>query len=202
MRLDVWSDVVCPWCYIGKRKLERALDRWDGEPVEVVWRPFELNPRLKSTGAAVREVLAGKLGSEDLADQAMLRSTAAAESEGLRYAMPKAIAANTFDAHRLVSLARDQDLQHEVKERFLRAHFVEGEDLGDHGTLVRLAAETGLTGAADALAADALATRLRAELDEGVAIGVRSVPTYVVGNRGVAGAQDPDVILDLLRSAP
>ncbi|WP_170185038.1 DsbA family oxidoreductase [Saccharothrix texasensis] len=198
----MWSDVVCPWCYIGKRKLERALDRWDGEPVEVVWRPFELNPQLKSTGAAVREVLAGKLGSEAVAEQAMHRSTTAAESEGLRYEMSKAIAANTFDAHRLVSLAREQGVQHEVKERFFRAHFVEGENLGDPETLVRLAGQTGLTGAADALVDDALAARLRDELAEGVAIGVRSVPTYVVGNRGVAGAQDPDVILDLLRSAP
>ncbi|ONI87777.1 hypothetical protein ALI22I_21595 [Saccharothrix sp. ALI-22-I] len=200
MRLDVWSDVVCPWCYIGKRKLERALEQWDGEPVDVVWKPFELNPDLESSGGLVFDLLAERMGSEG-AREAQSRSTAVAASVGLRYELSKEIAANTFDAHRLMLVAHEQGVQGEVAERFFQAQFCEGANLGDRETLVALAGEVGLAGAAAALDDDALAGRLSAELDEGRAIGVRSVPTFVVGNRGVAGAQDPEVILQLLRSA-
>ncbi|MFT7837461.1 DsbA family oxidoreductase [Saccharothrix sp. BKS2] len=200
MQLDVWSDVVCPWCYIGKRKLERALEAWDGEPVTVVWRPFQLQPDATSSGRPMVEVLAGKLGEQG-AREAQRRVTAVAAAVGLDYELDRQVEANTFDAHRLLLAARDQGVQAAVGERFFRAHFTEGADVGDRGVLVALAGEAGLTGAEDLLADDALAERLNEELAEGVAIGVRSVPTFVVGRRGVAGAQDPEVLLDLLRSS-
>ena len=200
MQLDVWSDVVCPWCYIGKRKLERALEAWDGEPVTVVWRPFRLQPDATSSGRSMAEVLVGKLGEQG-AREAQRRVAAVAAAVGLDYDLDGQVEANTFDAHRLLLAARDQGVQAAVGERFFRAHFTEGADVGDRGVLVALAGEAGLTGAADALADDALAERLNLELADGVAIGVRSVPTFVVGRRGVAGAQDPEVLLDLLRSS-
>ncbi|GAA1282332.1 DsbA family oxidoreductase [Saccharothrix xinjiangensis] len=199
MRLDVWSDVVCPWCYIGKRKLERALGQWDGEPVTVVWRPFQLQADAKNSGRPMVDVLAEKMGAEG-AREAQRRVTEVAAAEGLAYDLGKQVEANTFDAHRLLLAARDQGVQAAVGERFFRAHFTEGADVGDRGVLVALAEEAGLTGAAGALDDDALAERLNEELAEGVAIGVRSVPTFVVGRRGVAGAQDPEVLLDLLRT--
>ncbi|MGM1063446.1 DsbA family oxidoreductase [Saccharothrix sp. Mg75] len=199
MQLDVWSDVVCPWCYIGKRKLERALEAWDGEPVEVVWRPFQLDPRAANSGRPVVEVLGEKFGV-DGARQAQARVTEVAAGVGLAYDLSGQVEANTFDAHRLLLLAREQGVQGAVGERFFRAHFTEGAHLGDRDVLVALATEAGLTGAEGALDDAALAERLTEELAEGVAIGVRSVPTFVVGNRGVAGAQDPEVLLDLLRT--
>ncbi|WP_033427582.1 DsbA family oxidoreductase [Saccharothrix syringae] len=199
MQLEVWSDVVCPWCYVGKRKLELALERWDGEPVDVVWRPFQLDPRAENSGRPMVEVLAGKFGA-DGARQAQARVTEVAASVGLDYDLARQVEANTFEAHELLLHAREQGVQGAVGERFFRAHFTEGADLGDRATLVGLAEEAGLAGAADALADADLADRLERELAEGLAIGVRSVPTFVVGNRGVAGAQDPEVLLDLLRT--
>lgn len=199
MQLEVWSDVVCPWCYIGKRKLELALRRWDGEPVDVVWRPFQLDPDAESSGRPMVDVLAARFGAEG-AREAQRRVTEVAAGVGLAYDLSRQVEANTFDAHRLLLAARDQGVQGAVGERFFHAHFTEGADLGDQGVLVELATGAGLAGAAEALADDALAERLGEELAEGVAIGVRSVPTFVVGNRGVAGAQDPEVLLDLLRS--
>ena len=201
VRLEVWSDVVCPWCYIGKRRMERALDAWDGEPVEVLWRPFQLDPDAPSDGTPMPEALAAKFGGPDVAREAMAQVTSVAAEEGLAYRLGDALRANTFDAHRLIAFAADQGVQDAVQERFFRAHFTEGAHLGDPEVLAKLAADAGLTGADDALRDDALAERVRAELAEGVAIGVRSVPTFVVGNRGVSGAQDPSAILDLLRSA-
>ncbi|MFD7654024.1 DsbA family protein [Actinosynnema sp. NPDC059797] len=200
MQLEVWSDVVCPWCYIGKRKLERALAEWDGEPVTVVWRPFQLQAQAKSSGRPMVDVLAERMGAEG-AREAQRRVTEVAAAEGLAYDLGKQVEANTFDAHLLLLAARDRGVQGAVGERFFRAHFTEGADVGDRAVLVALAEEAGLSGAADALADDALAERLNEELAEGLAIGVRSVPTFVVGRRGVAGAQDPEVLLDLLRGA-
>jgi predicted DsbA family dithiol-disulfide isomerase len=200
VQLEVWSDVVCPWCYIGKRKLERALERWDGEPVDVVWRPFQLHADAESSGRPVVDVLAARMGAE-AAREAQRRVTEVAAGVGLAYDLSGQLEANTFDAHLLLLAARDQGVQAEVVERFSRAHFTEGADVGDRAVLVALAGEAGLTGAAEALADDALADRLNRELAEGIAIGVRSVPTFVVGNRGVAGAQDPEVLLELLRTS-
>jgi predicted DsbA family dithiol-disulfide isomerase len=201
MQLHVWSDVVCPWCYIGKRRLERALGAWDGEPVDVVWRPFQLDPSSPSDGMPTGEALAAKFGDADVAAQAMTRVTEVAAAEGLEYRMADSVRANTFDAHRLIAFAREQGIQDAVQERLFRAHFCEGAHIGDPEVLVKLATDVGLEGAEDALRAETLAERVRAELAEGMSIGVRSVPTFVVGRRGVAGAQDPEVILELLRSA-
>jgi predicted DsbA family dithiol-disulfide isomerase len=195
----VWSDVVCPWCYIGKRKMESALEAWDGEPVEVRWRPFQLDPASPNDGAPMTEALAAKFGGAAAVTAAHERVEQVAASVGLEYHLGATRQANTLDAHKLVSLAYEQGVQGAVQERIFRANFTEGQHVGDPDVLVKLAADAGLTGAEEALHDDALTARVRQELAEGVGIGVRSVPTFVVGNRGVSGAQDPSVILELLR---
>lgn len=197
----MWSDVVCPWCYIGKRKMESALEAWDGEPVEVRWRPFQLDPASPNDGAPMTEALAVKFGGAAAVKAAHERVEQVAASVGLEYHLGATRQANTLDAHKLVSLAYEQGVQGAVQERIFRANFTEGQHVGDPDVLVKLAADAGLTGAEEALHDEALTARVRQELAEGVGIGVRSVPTFVVGNRGVSGAQDPSVILELLRGA-
>ena len=201
VRLEVWSDVVCPWCYIGKRKMESALEAWDGEPVEVRWRPFQLDPGSPNDGAPMTEALAAKFGGADAVKAAHSRVQEVAAGVGLEYHLEKTRQVNTLDAHKLISLGYEQGVQGAVQERFFRANFTEGQHLGDPEVLVKLAADAGLTGAEEALHDEALTARIRQELAEGIAIGVRSVPTFVVGNRGVSGAQDSSVILELLRGA-
>jgi len=197
----VWSDIVCPWCYIGKRKMESALEAWDGEPVEVRWRPFQLDPASPNDGGPMTDALAVKFGGAAAVTAAHERVRQVAAGVGLEYHLGDTKQANTLDAHKLISFAYEQGVQGAVQERFFRANFTEGQHLGDPDVLVKLAADAGLTGAEEALNDEALTARVRQELAEGITIGVRSVPTFVVANRGVSGAQDPSVILELLRGA-
>ncbi|MFB9909245.1 DsbA family oxidoreductase [Allokutzneria oryzae] len=204
MRVEVWSDVVCPWCYIGKRRLEQALELWraeGGEDVEVLWRPFELDPGASSDGRPLAEAMAEKFGGAERAAQLMAGVTATAAEVGLEYRFEHAVRANTFDAHRVLARAADRggaELQDAVQERLFRGYFVEGANLGDRATLTALAADAGLDGVDLSDTTDA--ETVRAELAHGIAIGVRSVPTFVVGRQGVAGAQPAEALLDLLRS--
>ncbi|WP_223198439.1 DsbA family oxidoreductase [Solihabitans fulvus] len=206
MRVEVWSDVVCPWCYVGKRRFERALTTWraeGGADVEIVWRPFQLDPNTPNDGAPMPDALAAKFGGMRAAEQAMTQVSGVAAGEGLEYRLADAVQANTFDAHRVIARAYEQggaELQGAVQERLFRAHFCEAEHIGDPEVLARLAGEAGMDDVASALTDEVLAERVRAELAEGLAIGVRSVPTFVVGRKGVSGAQEPDVLLELLRA--
>ncbi|WP_344878149.1 DsbA family oxidoreductase [Allokutzneria multivorans] len=198
MRVEVWSDVVCPWCYIGKRRLEQALELLraeGGEDVEVRWRPFQLDPEASSDGRPLDEAMAEKFGGAEQAARMMAGVSATAAEVGLEYRLDRAVRANTFDAHRVLALAEKAGVQDAVQERLFRGYFVEGANLGDRATLAALAADAGLPG----VDLSGPAEDLRAELAEGIAIGVRSVPTFVVGRRGVAGAQPAEVLLDLLR---
>ncbi|WP_086826078.1 DsbA family oxidoreductase [Allokutzneria sp. NRRL B-24872] len=198
MRVEVWSDIVCPWCYIGKRRLEQALELWraeGGEDVDVRWRPFQLDPEASSDGRPLDEAMAEKFGGAEQAARMMAGVTATAAEVGLAYRLDRAVRANTLDAHRVLALAAEAGVQDAVQERLFRGYFVEGANLGDRATLTALAADAGLPGVDLSGSADAV----RAELAEGIAIGVRSVPTFVVGRRGVAGAQPAEVLLDLLR---
>ena len=211
MKVEIWSDVVCPWCYIGKRRFEAALARFEHrDEVEVEWRAFELDPAAESatasTGAgdyAAR--LAAKYGTSAEQAQQMLDSmTEAAAEEGLDFHFERAVRANTADAHQVILLAAEHGVQDAVKERLLRAYFTEGEAVGDRGVLVRLAAEAGLD--ADevraALAEDRHLAEVRAEEAEAAALGVRGVPFFVVDRRyGVSGAQPAEQLLAVLERA-
>ena len=207
MNIEIWSDVVCPWCYIGKRRFETALSQFGHRAeVDVVWRSFELDP-----GAPARrmgdnaERLAAKYGmSLDQATASQARLTQMAAQEGLAFRFDLSQSGNTFDAHRLLHLAAEHGLQDKVKERLFRAYFTEGEAIGDAETLVRLVTEVGLP-AAEAqalLAADKYAEEVRAEEREATELGITGVPFFVIDRRyGVSGAQPADVLLDVIERA-
>ncbi|WP_299038266.1 DsbA family oxidoreductase [uncultured Pseudokineococcus sp.] len=214
MQVEVWSDVVCPWCYIGKRRLEEALARFPhADEVEVVWRAFELDPSARSAapGDAAREPgdyarrLAAKYGTSVEQGQGMVDSmTAAAAADGVEMRFDLAVAANTLDAHQVLHLAAERGLQDAAKERLLRGYFTEGEAVGDHEVLVRLAVDAGLD--ADevraVLAEGRYVDAVRAEEAEAAALGATGVPFFVVDRRyGVAGAQPAEQLLAVLQRA-
>ena len=210
VKVEIWSDVVCPWCYIGKRRFEDALSRFPhAADVQVEWRAFELDPRATSGVAGqaggLAPALAAKLGTSPERAQEMLDSTTAtAAAEGLEYHFERAVPANTADAHQLVQLAGQRGVQDAVKERLMRAYFTEGEALGDREVRVRLGAEAGLAAeeARAVLAEGRLLEAVRADEAEAAALGARGVPFFVVDRRyGVSGAQPAEQFLAVLERA-
>lgn len=207
MRVEIWSDVVCPWCYVGKRRFEQALAGSTAQgDVEIHWRSFELDPSAprERTGSYV-ERLAEKYGTDVPAAQAMIEGmTANAAAEGLDFRFDLARAGNTFDAHRLLHLAAEHGLQDALKERLLRATFTEGAPIGEVETLVGLGAEVGLDAdeARAVLTGDRFAEQVRADEAQAVAYGISGVPFFVVDGRyGVSGAQPAEALREVLDRA-
>jgi len=207
MNVEIWSDVVCPWCYIGKRRFETALGQFaHRDEVVVVWRSFELDPHAaRLVPGTLNELLARKKGGTPQQAAAMsAQITALAATEGLEYHLDLARSGNTFDAHRLLHLAADRGRQGALKERLMRAYFTEGAPIGAAETLVALAAEVGIVAAeaAAALAGDAYAAEVRADERRAADLGITGVPFVVVDGRyGVSGAQPPQVFLNVLEQA-
>ena len=207
MQVEIWSDIVCPWCYIGKRRFEAALAAFDGrEDVSVRFRSFELAPeRASSVGETLEQMLAAKYGvSLDQARAMNQRVTTIAAGEGLAYHLERARPGNTFDGHRVTHLAVEAGLEDAVVERLHAGYFTEGVAIGDREELVRLAAETGMD--ADAVRETLLSGRFADEVraDEALAhqLGISGVPFFVFDRRyGVSGAQGADVLLDVLEQA-
>ena len=205
MKVEIWSDVVCPWCYVGKRRFEAALARFEhADEVEVVWRSFELDPDAPAVREGTSaEHLARKYGmtvAQAEASQARLAGLAA--EEGLEYRLAEMRGGNTFDAHRLLHLAAAQGKQGAMKERLLRAYFTEGVAVGDRDELARLAAEVGVEGAREALDGDAFADAVREDEREARLFGIAAVPFFVVDRYyGIEGAQPADYILATLDEA-
>ncbi len=209
LRLDIWSDIACPWCYVGKRHLEEALDRFSHrDDVEIVWRAFELDPsapRIRDTSQTYAERLAAKYGTQPPQAQAMIdRMVATAAADGLEFRFDHIRPGNTFDAHRLLHLAHERGKQGAVKERLLRAYMTEGQAIGDREVLAVLAREAGLdeADARSVLESDRYGTEVRK--DEALAreLGITGVPFFVIGGRlGVSGAQPADVLLGALERA-
>ncbi len=207
MKVEIWSDVVCPWCYIGKRRFERALEQFDGAgDVEVIWRSFQLNPdQPRGVRQAHDTYLATKLGASMAQVHAMNdRVISLAAAEGLDYDFERYQVINTFDTHRLAHFATAQGLGAEMQERLLRGQLVEGEVLDDIDTLVRLSIEVGLDGAEArrVLESDAYAAEVTADLRDARQLGVNGVPFFVIDRRyGVSGAQETEVFLQVLQRA-
>ena len=205
MDVEIWSDIACPWCYIGKRRFEAALAQFEHrDDINVTWRSFELDPTAPPERTGDRaERLAEKYGmTVEQAREAEQRLTSVAAEEGLPFRFDIARSGNTFDGHRLVHLAETQGLQDEMKERLLRAYFTEGELMSDHDTLVRLAAEVGLDAqeVRELLAGDRYADAVRADERTAGELGISAVPTFVIDRQlGASGAQPPEALLDLLR---
>jgi predicted DsbA family dithiol-disulfide isomerase len=207
MRVDIWSDVICPWCYIGKRRFETALGRFDHRgQVEVVWHSFELDPTAPARRpGTLTDLLAAKYGmSHQQALDANANMTSLAAAEGLEYHLEQAQPGRTFDAHRLLHLAREHGVQDAMKERLMRGYFTEGMAVGDPDDLVAAGVDVGLD--KDAVRAvldgDAYATEVRADEATASRLGITGVPFFVLDQRyGVSGAQAPESILAALDQA-
>lgn len=209
VKVDIWSDVVCPWCYIGKRRFERALA---GLPfrdrIEVTWRSFELDPSAAPSpehpGPYV-DHLARKYGIGPEQAQVMIdRVTSAAAAEGLTYRFDIARRGNTFDAHRLLHLALRRGVQDELKESLDHATFSEGLPVSDHRALTEVAVSVGLEeiDVKEVLTSDRYADAVRADEAQARAYGISAVPFFVVdGKYGIAGAQPPELIAAALERA-
>ena len=207
LRVDIWSDVVCPWCAVGKRRFEAALASFEHkDEVEVVWRAFELDPSapaVRSDDSATH--LGRKYGRTREQALAMMRElTDAAARDGLAFDLVHARSGNTFDAHRVLHLAAEHGRQDAVKERFFRGYLSERQPIGERETLVRLASEAGLDGeeVRATLASDRFSAEVREEEDAARQLGIRGVPFFVMaGAVGVSGAPPADVLLRALRQA-
>jgi predicted DsbA family dithiol-disulfide isomerase len=203
--VEIWSDVACPGCYIGKRRFEAALARFEhGQEVRVSWRSFELDPEAPHEREGDRaERLAEKYGmTVEQAREAEQRLTAVAAEEALDFRFDLARSGSTFDAHRIVHLAGEYGLEDAMKERLLHGYFTEGELMADRDTLTRLAVEVGLDEreVADTLAGDRFAAQVRDDERTARELGIAAVPTFVVERKlGISGAQSPETLLELLR---
>jgi predicted DsbA family dithiol-disulfide isomerase len=203
LTIDIVSDVVCPWCYIGKHRIEEALKQVTDVPVEVNWRPFFLNPWVPREGISREDYLTTKFGSVEAYKGIAGRVVAAAEQEGLSY-RPELVARqpNTIDCHRLIHWAEAAGKSGEMKQRLMELYFRDGGDLTDFDVLVQAAVDCGL---------DADEVRRRLASDEDVALvsgnaqeaadkGISGVPTYVFAQKyAVSGAQDPQMLANAIR---
>lgn len=207
MKIEIWSDIMCPFCYIGKRKFEEALNIFaHKEDVEVSWKSFQLNPQLEYVeGRDVYDYLSEEKGmSRERAVQMNEQVSEMAKEVGLTYDMDNAVVANTFDAHRLIHLAAEEGLQDKMEERLFKAYFLEGRNVADHETLVELGTEVGLNAAAinKLLASDDFAKAVKADQEEAKLFRANGVPFFVFGRKyGVSGAQSSEVFLQALQNA-
>ena len=210
MLIEVWSDVVCPWCYIGKRRLENAIAEFEhGDAVEVRWRSYQLDPGAPTEPTEPTSVmLARKYGTSAAGAQQMQdRVEAVAAEEGLLYRLSETLHLNTVDAHRLIHLALEQggtQLQGRVKEALLEAYFVKARNVADHGVLREVAVGAGLDADAvdDLLSGDALTDAVWADAEQARAYGATGVPFFVVDQKyGISGAQPVAAFAQVLERA-
>jgi predicted DsbA family dithiol-disulfide isomerase len=206
VRVEIWSDVVCPWCYIGKRRFERALAGFEhADEVAVTWRSFELDPAASGEPADQVTELAKKYGiTAEHAQEMNARMTAAAAGEELEFHLSRARLGNSFDAHRLIHMAAEQGLAERAEERLFAAYFIEGLAISDRDVLARLAGEIGLDpeGARRALDDGSYVDDVREDERLAASFGITAVPFFVLDRRyGVAGAQPPDLLVEALRQA-
>jgi len=209
LRVDVISDVVCPWCYLGKRHLERAIeqvaDRFD---VEVEWHPFQLNPDMPREGRDWAEYVTERFGSMDRLREGQARLIQAGKAQGIDYAFEKVSrAVNTLDAHRLIWFAKERGglgKQDEVAEALFAANFLEGRDVGDRGTLLEIAEKAGLDRAEveEMLGSKSGEEQVQFSEMQARQLGVSGVPFFIAGGKhAVSGAQPVEVLVSLLERA-
>ena len=194
IRLDIFSDPVCPWCLIGKANLDRAMESRPNHPFQVQWHPFQLNPDMPKDGVGHVDYLAAKFGSREKAIQAMLQVAEHAKTAGAEIDMEKVTRLpNTLDAHRVIHWAGIEGRQTAMVARLFKAHWREGADIGEAATLARLAGEVGMDAAAVArlLATDADADDIRARDMDARQKGVTAVPTFLIAQQYVVSGAQP-----------
>jgi len=200
MDIQIWSDVICPWCYLGKKRLEKALAGYPGD-VTVTFRAFQLDRSPVPHPVPIKQALAAKFGGRERAEQMFAHVTGIAAADGLVLDFDRAIAANTFDSHRLIAWAAAQDRQADMLDALQRAHFTEGVDLGSRPALATVAGAIGLDRAAALayLESEAGTGAVNADLTEARELGITSVPTFVIdGKYAIQGAQEAAVLREAL----
>lgn len=207
MKVEIWSDVMCPFCYIGKRRFEEALAKFDnaGE-VKITWKSFQLNPDMVTDpNISIHQYLADAKGWQlDYARQLNDQVTEMAAAVGLQYNMDNAVVANSFDAHRLSHLATEKGLGEAAEEALFKAYFTESKNIADHDTLANLGTSIGLdaTEIKEVLNTNAYADAVAQDIDEARQLGIRGVPFFVFNNKyAVSGAQPAEVFLQTLEKA-
>ena len=204
MKIEIYSDVICPWCFIGKRRLEQALERvGSAQPAQVLWRPFELNPTMPKEGLDRRTYLEAKFGGAEALQAMEDRVAQAGEAEGIEFAFDRiARTPNTFDAHRLIWFAGQQGCQDEVVEALFYSYFTLGRDIGNLDSLTEVAADSGLNREEVRvfLANDQAIQEVRAEEAAGHRLGIRGVPYFLLnGSFSISGAQPLDIFVSALQ---
>jgi predicted DsbA family dithiol-disulfide isomerase len=203
MHVEIWSDVVCPWCYVGTRRFSAALDRFDGD-VAVSYRAFELDPTVPPEGMDLADYLARKFGSPAALDGVRSRLARVGAEVGIDFRWDGQRRVNTFDAHRISVWAeevRGPGVRAALEQRLFRAYFTDHADVSDHAVLSALAADVNLdpAAAAEALATGAGADRVRAEQAQANELGIGAVPTFVIEGRwAIPGAQEVDTFVQVL----
>lgn len=205
LKVEIWSDIMCPFCYIGKRKFEQALAHFaHQDKVAIVWHSFQLDPTIQyHPDQDLYDYLAERKGqTRQWSLQVHKQVAQTAREVGLTYNFDKAVLANSFDAHRLIQLAKRYDLGGAAEERLFKAYFTEGKNVSDHPTLVQLGAEIGLDSREirEMLQSNAYADVVRKDVADAEALGIRGVPFFVInGKYGVSGAQPSEVFLQALQ---
>lgn len=207
MKVDIWSDVRCPFCYIGKRKFETALAQYEHKDmVEVEWHSFELDPNAETLpNVDAVDYLANRYGRpREWAEEMHQSVTDTAAEVGLKFDLAKSVVANSFDAHRLIQLAKTEALGDEIEEKLFEAHFTNGKDISNHNVLVEIGVAAGL----DKLSVDTMlkstdfTDEVRHDEKTAQSIGVRGVPFFVFNQKlAVSGAQPPEAFLGAMRQA-
>ncbi len=209
MQVEVWSDIMCPFCYIGKRNYEKGLQQFaDNNDIELVWKSFQLDPSLPQDQAEQLNVYDYLSKRKGIAKEQVVKMhaqlTQTAKNAGLEYHLDKTIMANSFNAHRLIQLAKEKGLGDKAEERLFYANFTEGKDFGDTTVLIELAKEIGLSEAdvKEALSNDKYAVDVNKDIQEARELGVNGVPFFVFNRKyAVSGAQPPQSFLQVLQKS-
>ena len=204
MKVEIWSDVMCPFCYIGKRKFEKALAQFEHkDKVIVEWKSFQLNPNLVTdpTKNTLEYLAQSKGWTLDYTKQTTEHVSNIAKEQGLDFNFEKAVVANSFDAHRLLHLAKKYNLQNECKEQLLKAYFIDGKNTADLELLTKIGINIGLneTEITETLNSNLYANEVNEDIYHAQQVGVKGVPFFVFGNKyAVSGAQEPETFLGAL----
>ena len=207
MTVEIWSDVICPFCYIGKRKFEHALAQLPQRgQVEVIWRSFQLQPDTQTDPSrnAVQNLAEKKGWTLEVTRQAIADVTARAKQVGLAFDYERTVVANTFDAHRLAHYAANQGQGDAMQERLFQAYFVDGQNIADHAALTTLAVDTGLAAdeVRDVLIGDRFVADVHRDIDQAQRFGINAVPFFVFNHRyAVSGAQDSAIFVQALQQS-
>ncbi len=207
MTVEIWSDVICPFCYIGKRKFEHALAQLPQRgQVEVIWRSFQLQPDTQTDPSrnAVQNLAEKKGWTLEVTRQAIADVTARAKQVGLAFDYERTVVANTFDAHRLAHYASNQGQGDAMQERLFQAYFVDGQNIADHAALTTLAVDTGLAAyeVRDVLIGDQFAAEVQRDIEQASRFGINAVPFFVLNHKyAVSGAQDSAIFVQALQQS-